>query len=281
MSCDKIPLVERLAVDKPLALRAEPWRQHLGECPACRAVWRGFSRSLAAFRQLEGELLDRFGAVPDWERLAMRIACEGRPRRPLTALRPAVWMAVAGMAMAAGLAGWQLSPAPGPKPARIVDLHPRHQQRLTEILKQSIPPAAPEVAARTAPEPKPAAPPPQWVELPVAAALPASEAFTVAESPAPAEPPPSGAFAAAESASPTEPEGPASMLEAMSPPVMNHPEMFLRSREGMFVSQPMVGEGPGIVFGSGNRTGPSGLLRVSNGNAATGIGFPMAPPPGR
>ena len=126
-ACDKMPLVQRLSVDDPDALRNEPWRSHLTACQDCRHEFEGHERSLALYRALEAERLARTPAAPSWERFAGRLQARTMMDRRMRTMRVPMAAAVAGLVLLAGALSWSLLAG-----------HPGQQQLMHPLGEQSV-----------------------------------------------------------------------------------------------------------------------------------------------
>ncbi len=141
MSCKQTRLLQRLAVEDPETLRTEPWRIHLQHCGPCSAGRAGLERSLAVFRQIEGErLLRAFG--PQWEAFAEALQRDRRARQRRR-LRASFTAAAVLIVLATGGGLYEAIEALEPKPAKIVRARPEQQRHLLETLQNTLVDGAP------------------------------------------------------------------------------------------------------------------------------------------
>lgn len=134
--CMLLPLVARMAVDRPEGLAREPWASHLRTCAVCYEEAAGHALSVAVFQAVEGSKLAQQASTLTWESFLgvlerqrtahERAGSRARWAMPLAATAAGV-LAVTGVL---GWDGWQDDTA---SPARIVQVQP-HQQRSMEDL---------------------------------------------------------------------------------------------------------------------------------------------------
>lgn len=140
--CDKREAAARIAVAHPDQLARDPWAAHLRECPDCRETCTGMARSLAVFRQAESERLARhLPAGPSWEQVAFALKAEPSHRLFLRRYRlPMAAAAVGGLLFVSGAGAWysDVGGSGDTAPARIVRLQPEQQQRMQQVVRQSL-----------------------------------------------------------------------------------------------------------------------------------------------
>lgn len=140
-TCDKREAAARIAVAQPGQLARDPWASHLRECPECREVCKNMAQSLAVFRQVESDRLSQrteFG--PSWEKVAAALRGEPRSRRLIRRYRlPVAAAAVGSMLFFTGASIWYAdSGTVAESPARIVRLQPDQQQKMQQVVQQSL-----------------------------------------------------------------------------------------------------------------------------------------------
>lgn len=108
MSCDQLPLVRRIAVERPKALDLAIWKAHLDVCPECREERFALARSLAVYRQMESQERDAVTPGPTWETFAVTLAREQRWQRMRSRIRAPLAAASVFVAVALGAVLWPI-----------------------------------------------------------------------------------------------------------------------------------------------------------------------------
>ncbi|HEX9844191.1 MAG TPA: hypothetical protein VGC20_15640 [bacterium] len=140
MSCKQQPLLQRLAVEAPAALKSPAWTVHLAACPECRTERHGLERSLAVFRQFEAQRLPDGLTGPSWERVSRALA--RAQRRPFARLRVPLAAASVLVAVSTGVLLWPVAQEESqlPRPAKLVTLKPEQHLELRRVLNSSLEP---------------------------------------------------------------------------------------------------------------------------------------------
>jgi len=141
--CMLLPLVARMAVDRPEGLAREPWASHLHACAACYEEASGHIRSVAVFRAVEGGRLAQRASDLTWESflggLERQRAEEERARRRARWAMPLA-AAAAGVLTVAGVLGWDGLQDDTAAPARIVQMQPHQQRSMEELVRWALEP---------------------------------------------------------------------------------------------------------------------------------------------
>jgi hypothetical protein len=142
-TCGQLPLVARMAMDRPEGLQREPWASHLRMCAACRAEAAGHALSLAVFQAIEGRgLADRASALP-WESF---LAVLERQQADEVRARSRAWWGIplaataAGVLAVAGVLAWEGLQNDPAAPARIVRVLPHEQRSMEDLVRWTLEP---------------------------------------------------------------------------------------------------------------------------------------------
>ena len=106
MSCEQMPMLRRLMVDRPDALETDAWQVHVRGCEDCRGERHELARSLAVYRQLEGQMRNEAGSGPSWEAFSVTLARERRWQRICSRMRTPIAAASVFVAVGVGAVLW-------------------------------------------------------------------------------------------------------------------------------------------------------------------------------
>lgn len=116
MPCDRLQLLQHLAVDQIRMLEEDEWQEHFEMCEECQGEWDAYSRSLAIFRQLERECISQFASVPSWNEFSDKLAADWLRWNLIRKLRlPAAAAAVAAFTVV-GVSAWLTGGGHGTEP---------------------------------------------------------------------------------------------------------------------------------------------------------------------
>jgi hypothetical protein len=142
--CMQLPLVARMAVDRPEGLAREPWASHLRTCALCRREASEHARGIALFRAVEGGTLANEESALTWETLVGEIekqrAAEDERSRGRAWWGIPVAATAAGILAVAGVIGWDGLQDDAPGPARIVRVQPHAQHTMEQWMRRSLAP---------------------------------------------------------------------------------------------------------------------------------------------
>jgi len=139
--CRLLPLVARMAVDRPEGLGREPWATHLRTCAGCYEEAAGHTRSVAVFRAVEGTGRANRVSALTWETFLgvleeQRVAEEQARNRARWAIPLAA--IAAGVLGLTGILGWDGLQEETPAPARIVQVQPPEQRSMEELVRWTL-----------------------------------------------------------------------------------------------------------------------------------------------
>lgn len=121
MSCEQTPLVQRLAVEDCEALERPIWRKHFRSCLECQEEWKGFTQSLAIFRQLEQERVSHYRTVPGWESFSRILAHDSGWSRTVRSTRVRIIAAGAALFLVGGVSALLMWSGGAPPPQDVVE----------------------------------------------------------------------------------------------------------------------------------------------------------------
>ena len=143
--CIQLPLVARMAMDRPEGLGREPWASHLKMCTICRTEAESQTKSLAVFRAVETQHLANVTSSLTWESFVGALEAEQAAEE--RAHSRAWWgipiaATAAGVLAVVGVIGWDGLQEDTAAPARIVRVQPHEQQRMEQVMRWTLDSAA-------------------------------------------------------------------------------------------------------------------------------------------